>query len=68
MIRTCRDRWSWRRFNGWLVLAMLALWLTSWQFDFIGNTKFIGHVSMLALVLAAWAGYRADVPVEETEQ
>jgi len=65
---------SWRRFELLLVLGNLIvvvacglLWLAAWRFNFIGNTQFIGHVSMLALVLAslssagaALAAWRAD--------
>lgn len=56
-------------FNLVLVAACGSLWLAAWSLNFIGNTKFIGHVSMLALVLASFssaasalAAWRADVP------
>jgi Na+-transporting NADH:ubiquinone oxidoreductase subunit NqrB len=65
---------TWRRFNMWLTLACLialvgacALWWEAWRDDFIGDTRFIGHVSMLAIVLGtagmftgALAAWRAD--------
>jgi hypothetical protein len=67
---------SWRRLNAALavvsfalLISMVALWVWATVVGQIGNTIFIGHVSMLALVLACAAmmtGYiaawRADVP------
>lgn len=65
---------DWRRFNLWLTLFNLGLavgcsvlWIVATLFGFIGNTAFIGHISMLALVMAALstaagslAAWRAD--------
>lgn len=67
---------TWRRFNlalaifnVLLTVACSGLWAVAWVFGFIGDTRFIGHVSMFALVLAAastaaaaLAAWRADVP------
>jgi Na+-transporting NADH:ubiquinone oxidoreductase subunit NqrB len=69
---------TWRKANGLLaiasfilLIAMVVLWLAAWIGGFIGNTEFIGHVSMLALVLACaammtgyLAAWRADVPTD----
>lgn len=52
----------WRRINLGLVFAMLALWALATFTGLIGNTAFIGHVSMLALVLAALSAWRSDAP------
>ena len=51
-----------RKFNLWLTVFCISLWAVAIVFGFIGSTIFIGHVSMLALVLAAWSAYRSDVP------
>lgn len=70
---------SWRLFNLWLTVACLiltvacaALWVVAWLGGFIGSTAFIGHVSMLALVLAgvstaagSLAAWRSDEPNSE---
>jgi hypothetical protein len=53
---------NWRRTDLGLLFAMLVLWGIATLFDLIGNTKFIGHVSMLALVLAALSAWRSDAP------
>lgn len=72
---------SWRRVNaalaiasGVVLLVSVALWLVAWLTGFIGSTDFIGHVSMLALVLASasmlsgyLAAWRADVPTDGDE-
>jgi Na+-transporting NADH:ubiquinone oxidoreductase subunit NqrB len=72
---------SWRRLNAVLaalsfvlLVAMCALWLVAWWDGFIGDTAFIGHVSMLALVLACGglmtgfiAAWRSDVPTQGEE-
>lgn len=69
---------TWRHFNAGmaiccavLTVASVALWVVAFQYDFIGDTRFIGHVSMVALVLGALssltgsvAGWRADVPTD----
>jgi len=73
---------NWRQFNLYLVFVNLALtagcvalWAFAWLTGFIGNTKFIGHVSMFALVLAALssaasslAAWRSDVPTDEGKE
>jgi hypothetical protein len=46
---------------------MVALWGFAMATGIIGSTKFIGHVSMLALVLAALASWRSDVPTDSEE-
>lgn len=51
---------TWRRFNGVLVILMLLLWLLAWHEDWINSIRFVSHMSMLALVLAALAAWRAD--------
>jgi hypothetical protein len=70
---------SWRAANAALAVASFVLlvgcsvlWVVAWQGGFIGDTAFIGHMSMLALVLACGAmftgflgAWRADVPTEE---
>jgi hypothetical protein len=43
---------------------MVVLWAMAALVGFIGDTRFIGHMSMLALVLAANAAWRADSPSE----
>jgi hypothetical protein len=53
---------SWRRAGAALVVAMIALWIFAAVTGIIGNTIFIGHVSMLGLVIAALAMWRSDVP------
>lgn len=70
---------TWRRVNAVVAIACslilfgtVALWIAAWVRDFIGDTRFIGHVSMAALVLGAGgmalagvAAWRADVPDDE---
>lgn len=72
---------DWRKFNlvltlvnSVLALACIALWVVAWLGGFIGNTAFIGHVSMLALVMAAvstaagaLAAWRSDVPTPKQD-
>lgn len=58
---------TWRGTNLALVVAMLVLWAAAALTGWIGSTIFIGHVSMLALVLAALSAWRSDVPLEEEE-
>jgi hypothetical protein len=69
---------TWRAVNALLagvsfVLLILVsiLWAVAWEGGFIGDTAFIGHMSMLALVLACGAmftgflgAWRADVPTD----
>ena len=57
----------WRYFNLSLVFAMLALWAIAWLTNLIGNTAFIGHISMLALVLASLSSWRSDMPTKLKE-
>lgn len=52
----------WRHFNLVLTVAMVALWALATYTDWINSVRFVGHVSMLALVLAAWSAYRSDTP------
>lgn len=70
---------TWRAVNaalaivsGVLLILSTLLWVWAWLTGEIGNTIFIGHVSMAALDLACAAmmtGYiaawRADVPTDE---
>lgn len=53
---------TWRRFDWLLLTTMLLLWLAATLRSLIGSTTFIGHVSMLALVLAALSTLRSDSP------
>jgi len=53
---------NWRRTDLGLLVAMLVLWGLATALDLIGSTVFIGHVSMLALVLAALSAWRSDAP------
>jgi hypothetical protein len=48
----------------WLITtaAVIAIWAAAHIFGFIGNTSFIGDVSMLALVLSAGAAVEASLP------
>lgn len=69
---------NWRKLNGAFFIASIVLlvmccglWAVATLLGFIGSTVFIGHISMLALVLAmlsaafsALAAWRADVPTE----
>lgn len=55
-----------------LLVAAVVLWLAAWLDGFIGSTDFIGHVSMLALVIGvaatltgSLAAWRADVPTDD---
>lgn len=57
---------SFRMFNGLLVPGSLVLWGASTYWGFIGNTAFIGHISMAAIVLSAMAAWRADVPDDQS--
>lgn len=52
------------RLIAWLVVLFttIALWTAAVVFGFIGSTIFIGHVSMLALVLTAGAAVEATLP------
>jgi Co/Zn/Cd efflux system component len=73
------DSWTWRRvnavlavFSAILLTLSVVLWLWAWLGGFIGNTEFIGHVSMLAIVLAcagflsgSLAAWRVEVPTNE---
>jgi hypothetical protein len=69
---------TWRSVNAVLAAASFVLlvlvsilWVVAWLGGFIGSTDFIGHMSMLALVLACGAmftgflgAWRADVPTD----
>jgi hypothetical protein len=59
---------SWRRANAALVVLMVVLWCGATFTGQIGNTTFIGHVSMLALVLGALSAWRSDVPTDDTHE
>lgn len=51
-----------KRFSLVLLIATLALWVAAGWYGFLGNTVFIGHVSMAALAYSAWSAVRADSP------
>lgn len=55
-------RWPWSRLDFLLMMSMVGLWALATALGLIGNTTFIGHVSMLALVLAVLASWRSDEP------
>lgn len=54
-----------RWFDLSLTIGSVLLWIVAALMGWIGSTIFIGHVSMLALVYAAWSAYRSDVPPDE---
>ena len=59
-----KEKFNRARLVFWAVMlgAMFALWTGAVVFGFIGNTDFIGHVSMFALVLTAGAAVEASLP------
>lgn len=73
---------TWRAANAALAIGSavalafcVALWIAATVGGFIGSTTFIGHVSMLALVLASasmvsgyLAAWRSDVPTDEDDE
>lgn len=56
---------NWRAFGKVLVVLAIVLWAASVVLDFVGNTKFIGHMTMLALVLTAMGMWRSDEPTPD---
>ena len=54
----------------WLVILVVTtvLWAAAALYGFIGSTVFIGHVSMVALVLSAGAAVEASLPNFEPKQ
>lgn len=58
----------WRYFNLALTFSMVALWVLATLTGLINSVAFVGHVSMLALVLAGWSAYRSDTPTPKREE
>lgn len=56
---------DYRVFNRVLLDLIVLLWIAATVLALIGNTTFIGHVSMLALVLAVYSALRSDEPDPE---
>lgn len=56
---------DYRVFNRVLLDLIVALWIVAVVLALIGSTTFIGHVSMLALVLSVYSALRSDEPDPE---
>ena len=52
----------WRRFNGALIPGVVVLWLAATYFEWMSSVKFLSHISLFALALAAVAAWRSDKP------
>jgi hypothetical protein len=58
----------WRRFHFACIVTWFALWGVATWTDWISSTRFVSHISMLALVLSsagAWQAARAEVTSAE---